>query len=169
MSGVGHFVWYHVNGNSFVWPVLLVNTLRPRQNRRHFADDIFKCIFLNENVWITVEISLKFVPKGPINNMATLVQKMAWCRPGDKPLSEPMLVSLPTHISVTRPQWVKIIVNWKKRAWLRCQTYKMWDMFGVFFVVFFFYEISKMQEISRLSGNGIQYAKAVLVPFDNLE
>ena len=37
--------------------------LRPRQNGRYFADDIFKCIFLNENVWIPIEISLKFVPK----------------------------------------------------------------------------------------------------------
>ena len=40
----------------------LLNTLRPRQNGRHFADDILKCIFLNENVWIPIEISLKFVP-----------------------------------------------------------------------------------------------------------
>ena len=41
------------------------NTLRPRQDGRHFADDILKCIFLNEDVWIANEISLKFVPKGP--------------------------------------------------------------------------------------------------------
>ena len=70
------------------------------------ADDIFKCIFLNENAWIPVKISLKFVPKGPINNIPALVQIMAWRRPGDKPLSEPMRVSLLTHICVTRPQWV---------------------------------------------------------------
>ena len=82
------------------------NTLRPRQNGRHFADDIFKCIFLNENVWISIKISLKFVPKGRINNIPSLVQIMVWRRPGDKPLSEPMMVSLPTHICVTRPQWV---------------------------------------------------------------
>ena len=51
----------------------LNNTLRSRQNGRHFADDIFKCIFWNENVWIHVEhvkISLKFVPKGPISNIS---------------------------------------------------------------------------------------------------
>ena len=83
-----------------------VNTLRPRQNGRHFADDIFKCIFLNENVWIPIKISVKFVPKGQINNIPALVQIMAWRRPGDKPLSEPMMVSLTTHICVTRPQWV---------------------------------------------------------------
>ena len=59
------------------------------------------------NVWISINISLKFVPRGPISNMPTLVQLMAWCRPGDKPLSEPMMVRLPTHICVTRPQWVK--------------------------------------------------------------
>ena len=39
-----------------------VNTLRPRQNGRHFADVIFKCIFLNENLLISIKISLKFVP-----------------------------------------------------------------------------------------------------------
>ena len=70
-------------------------------------DDIFKCIFLNENVWISIEISLKFVPKGQINNNPALVQIMAWRRPGNKPLSETVMVSLLTHLCVTRPQWVK--------------------------------------------------------------
>ena len=51
---------------------------------------------------------MKFVPKGPINNIPALVQIMAWRRPGDKPLSEPIMVSLPTHICVTRHQWVNI-------------------------------------------------------------
>ena len=49
------------------------NTLGPRQNGRHFTGDIFKCIFFNENVWIPNEISLKFVPKGPIDNIPALV------------------------------------------------------------------------------------------------
>ena len=35
--------------------------------------------------------------------------QLAWRRPGDKPLSEPMIVSLPTHICVTRPQWVNTL------------------------------------------------------------
>ena len=63
---------------------LVLNTLRPRQNERHIADDTFKRIFVNENVGILIEISLKFVPKGPINNIPALVQIMAWRRPGDK-------------------------------------------------------------------------------------
>ena len=66
-----------------------LNTLRPRQNGRHFADDIFKCIFLNENVWFPFKISLKFVPKGRINNIPALDQIMVWRWPDDKPLSEP--------------------------------------------------------------------------------
>ena len=86
----------------------VLNTLRPRQNGRHFPDNIFKCIFLNENAWISIKISLKFVPKGPINKIPALVQIMAWRRSGDKPLSESMMVNLLTHICVTRPQWV----NW---------------------------------------------------------
>ena len=96
-----------------------LNTLRPRQNGRHFADDIFKCIFLNENVWIPIKISLKFVPKGPINNIPALVQIMAWRRPGDKPLSEPMMVSLMMHICVTRPQWVKFYFIQNQRKFVR--------------------------------------------------
>ena len=76
----------------------IINTSRPRRNEQHFADDIFKRIFFNENVWISIKISLKFVPKGPINNIPALVQIMAWRRSGDKPLSEPMMFSLPTHI-----------------------------------------------------------------------
>ena len=83
-----------------------LNSLRPRRKIRHFPDDTFKCIFVNENVWIVLKISLTFVPKVGINNIPALVQIMAWRRPGDKPLSEPMMVNLLTHICVTQPQWV---------------------------------------------------------------
>ena len=94
-----------------------------RQGGRHFADDIFECIFLNENIWIPIIISLKFVPKGPINNIPAMVQIMAWRHPEDKPLSEPMVVSLPTHICVARPQWVIII----------CQL--VWNLFFSDFII----------------------------------
>ena len=87
----------------------LFNTLRPRQNGRHFTDDIFKCIFLNEDMWISINISLKFVPKDQINDNPALVQIMAWLRPGDKPLSEPVMVSLLTPMYVTQPQWVNTL------------------------------------------------------------
>ena len=95
--------------HSCVSQCLRVNTLRPRQNGCHFADDIFKCILLNENVWIAIRISWKFIPNGTINNNSALVQIIAWRRPGDKPLSAPMMVSLPTHICLTRPQWVNTL------------------------------------------------------------
>ena len=75
-----------------------LNTLRPRRNGRHFPNGIFKCIFVNENSWISIMISLKFVPKNRIDNRPTLVQIMAWHRPGDKPSSEPMVANLLTHI-----------------------------------------------------------------------
>ena len=65
------------------------------------AGDIFKRNFLNENILIPIKISLKFVPKGSINNIPALVQIMAWRRPGDKPLSEPMMVNLPTRHSAS--------------------------------------------------------------------
>ena len=95
-----------------VIPIIIrINTLRPRQNGRRFPDDIFKCIFLDENVWIPIKISLNIVPTGPMNNIPALVQIMAWRRPGDKPLSGPMMVSLLTHICVARPQWVKYLTS----------------------------------------------------------
>ena len=94
---------------STVHVAVRVDTLRPRQNGRHFPDDIFKCTFLNETVWIPIKISPNFVPKGRNNNIPALVQIMAWRRSGDKALSEPVVVRSPTHICVARPQWVNAI------------------------------------------------------------
>ena len=76
----------------------------PPFSRRHFEI----LIFLNENLWISIEISLKFVPRVPINNMQALVQIMAWCRPGDKPLSEPMMVNLLTHSTQSVSRFLEI-------------------------------------------------------------
>ena len=88
--------------------------------------------FLEWNGCIPIKISLRFVPKGSINNIRALLQIMAWCRQGDKPLSEPMMVSLPTHICVAGSHWV----NWGSdighhihgflwdaftQQWLRCK------------------------------------------------
>ena len=56
--------------------------------------------------FLSIKISLKFVPMAPFNNTPALIQIMAWCRLGDKPLSEPTMVCLMTHICVTRPQLV---------------------------------------------------------------
>ena len=103
------------------WQFLL-NTLRPRQSGHHFAHDIFKRIFLKENVRISIEMSLKFVPKSPNDNIPALFQIMAWRRPGDKPLSEAMMVSLLTHICVARPQWV----NSQSKQGIPCMV--RWDM-----------------------------------------
>ena len=55
------------------------------------ADDIFKCIFLNENDRIPIQISVKLIPRSPIDNKPALVKVMAWRRIGDKPLPELML------------------------------------------------------------------------------
>ena len=94
------------------------NTLRPRQMTAVLADDIFKCIFLNENVGISIKISLKFDPKGAINNIPALVQKMAWRRPGDKPFSEPMMVTVYWSIYASLGLNELIcILHWSKRCW----------------------------------------------------
>ena len=96
------------NAGSDLTPWHHLNTLRPRQDGRYFADGIFKCIFLKEDIWISINIWLKFVSKGPINNIPALVQIMAWRRPGDKPSSKAMMVSLLMNIWVIRRQWVNM-------------------------------------------------------------
>ena len=112
------------------------------RNRRHFADDSFKCIFVNENMFISINILLKFIPKGPINKIPTLVQIMAWRRPGDKPLSEPMMVSLMTLICVTRPQWVTYV------GYRQAELSNVTRLPGVFIVIM---SVSDMEDGSHLS------------------
>ena len=76
---------------------------------------ISKAFSWMKNIWILIKISLKFVPGGPIDNKPTIVQIMAWRRPGDNPLYESMLVSLLTLICVLRPQWVNACGSWSWR------------------------------------------------------
>ena len=57
----------------------------------NLTDDIFKCISINEKFCISIQISIKFVPRGPIDNTPALVQVMNWRRTGDKPFPEPAL------------------------------------------------------------------------------
>ena len=106
-----HIFWAQLcAGKNLPEVLLFVNTLRPRQDGHPFSDDILKWIFLNENVWISLKISLMFVPKVWINNIPALVQIMAWRRPGNKPLSDPMTVNLLMNICVTWPQWVNLML-----------------------------------------------------------
>ena len=101
----------------FIDNVLIKNeyhTLRQRQNGCHFGDDTLKLIFLYENSCILFPISLKFVPKDPIDYNLVLVQIMAWHQPGDKLLSQLMMVRLLAHICFTQPQWVQLFVYIQK-------------------------------------------------------
>ena len=87
-----------------------LNTLRPSKmaaNGLTTFSNAFSWMKKNIYIFQLIEISLKIVRNGPINHIPALVQIMAWHRLGDKPLSEPMTVSLQMHICVTRPQWVK--------------------------------------------------------------
>ena len=66
-----HYSWHFVDN-------VQSNTLKPRQNGRYFADYIFKCIFLNENVWILIDI-LQYSSIGSDNGLApTRQQAIIW-------------------------------------------------------------------------------------------
>ena len=62
-----------------------------KRNGRHFTDNIFKCISFNEDTWILINVTLKFVAEGQINSIPALVQIVAWRQPGNKPLFELMM------------------------------------------------------------------------------
>ena len=100
----GGIISIHINRDPCIWFIqteqiqlaavsvlCTFNSSPTGQNGRHFPDDIFKCIFMNEKCFILIQISLKFVPKFLINNISSLVQIMAWRQSGDKPLSGTML------------------------------------------------------------------------------
>ena len=68
---------------------------------------------------------MKFVPNGPINNISALAQIMAWRQAGDKPLSEPLMVRLPTHY-IYSEQHEKIKYVLEKKKWPHCLTHWGW-------------------------------------------
>ena len=70
---------------------MLVNSSPLDKMAAILAGDIFKCTFLNEKNKFPIQISLKLVPRGTIDNKPTLVQVMVWRRTGDKPLPEPLM------------------------------------------------------------------------------
>ena len=118
-----------------------INTLRPRQNGRHFADGVFKCIFLNGNWWISIKTSLKFVPKDLINNILALVQIMAWRRPGDKPfLNQWWLVYWRIYASLGLNELMLIVAYFSRVinndivpcSWNTCMSFNdIWSWYDV--------------------------------------
>ena len=95
-------------------PMQIFETLRPRQHRRYFDNDICKCFILNENIWILIQISMKFVPSGQTNNIPdnslapTRLQAIIWTNDG----------YLIMYICVTWPQWVRVISRCLSRCTL---------------------------------------------------
>ena len=95
-------------------PHLLINSPQPGQNDGLFADDIFRCILVNEKgFFILVKISMKFLPEGPINNNTALVQIMAWCWIGNKPLYEPMLTCVGNSHSSASQRPTTFLEDWE--------------------------------------------------------
>ena len=101
--GKSYLLYWEKHSDFFFIICQAVSTLRPRQNDCHFADNVFKRIFLNENIWIVIKISPKFVRKGPINDTNHYLNQW-WS-------------SLLMHICVTRPQWVKNFNNCLTNTW----------------------------------------------------
>ena len=86
-------LWNHILSSLYTVTSLNtdINSSTPEQNGRHFADDIFKCIFVNEKFRNSVKSLLNCILEGPIDNNPALDKTMAWHQKGDKPLFETML------------------------------------------------------------------------------
>ena len=76
-------------------------------SRRHFEMN-----FLEWNVWIWMQMSLKFVPRVQL----TISHIVSVGRPGDKPSSETMMVSLLTQICITQSQWANYVTQYCHRS-----------------------------------------------------
>ena len=103
---------------ALIWNInntFMINTLSPRRNGHNFPDDIFKGICLHENDELRLRFHWRLFLSFQSSIFATLVQTIAWRWPGDKPLSEAMVVSLLAHVHYTRPQWVNSISLSQKR------------------------------------------------------
>ena len=114
-----YMLWHHHN-DKFSWVDAVYR--RPRQDDRHFADDIFNCISLN---WIL----LKNVPRGLADNTTALFQIMIWRRIGDKPSSESMLVCFAG--AYIEPQCLNVFSYLDPQAdlWTTFPNLCMWDSF----------------------------------------
>ena len=112
-------------GDGFGRGLHSLNTLRPRQNGRRFADDT-----LDENLELRLRFHWSFFPKGPINNNPALVQIMAWRRSGDKPLSEPMMVYWCIYASLGLNELMSYGVC--GMIWNKCIPYCIFWACGIF-------------------------------------
>ena len=93
-----------------------LRTLRPGQNGRHFTDAILKCIFVTENVWISIKISLKFVPI-----RVHLIIFQLWFRPSDEATSHYL-----------NQYWYSLLTHMRHSAsmsWALCDWLCLVDLF----------------------------------------
>ena len=101
--------WAHYQNEPCWWYELTMslripfNTLRSEQNSRHLADDIFKCVFVNENFWISNQMSLIYVPHGIIHNTSVMALRLTV----NKPFPVPMLAKMPGAL------WHDDVIKWK--------------------------------------------------------
>ena len=128
-------IWLHIVFYSYTY----FNSSRPGQNGRHFADSIFRGIFLKEKFCTLIKNSPNFVLKGPIDSNPALVYIMAWCWIGDKPLSYPVLTD-PIHWGIYAALGGDdlIIHQWdgKNKFWsvplYPCLNFKIWTLLWKF-------------------------------------
>ena len=107
--------------------VSTLNILRLGQNGRHFPDDIFSMNWYK----VFTEIWISYIPAS--------FQIMSWRRIDDKPLSEPMNVSLLTHICVFRSQWINaccVLTHYPHGdvAWLKTCHFKCFGMIVIMLI-----------------------------------
>ena len=103
-----------------------VNSLVQRQNGPHFTDDILKCIFVNENFWISNKTPLRHVVWNPIDNKSAFVPSMAWRWTGDKPLSDNICCGAEQYMILYRVDEIPDQGNAERKKSLRLKRKLYW-------------------------------------------
>ena len=118
MHNLWDIKWYHqfiITGNCHFLKQKSEICIVNGAETKWFSDDIFKCIYLNTNLRILIKLSLKFIPKGPIDNKSSLVKLIAYPTPSHY-LNESRH-RLPTHICITRSQLIMRLPKACSKDW----------------------------------------------------
>ena len=120
----------------------------------------FKYIYWKENVCILIQMSLKFVFKGLIDNKSSLVEVMAYCLTDNRSLPEPMLTTMSDALFICL--WHHLTTMSYSETLFHCTSQELclWLFFVVFFVVFVFISIQFQFYFSSIQFHSVQMRQA---------
>ena len=148
----------------------LINTSKPARYYCLITAGTIKVISLYLHLRILIKISVKFVTKGPINDMLALVQIMAWCRKGVKPLSKPMATLLAdASLGHDDARWTMYFTKFFScllKYSSRFTSYCQWPRIFIRLYCSTQFDVEHMALNQQTMGNGVMQGHLQYVPSD---